>query len=80
MPEIRTRSSRRPASEKRSMRGWVFRRRRVLMGVIRVAKTLLYLWYIWRRFRDDLWPFYVGMTGVIDATRSASLGAGIPRH
>ena len=58
MPEIRKRSSRRPASRK-SVRGWFFRHRVVLKGVIGAAKALLYIWGIWHRFRDDLWPFYV---------------------
>lgn len=59
MPEIGKRSSRRPASEKKSLRGWFFRHRVVLRSVIGVAKALLYLWSIWHRFRDDLWPFYL---------------------
>ena len=78
MPDIRKRSSRRPASEKKSLRGWFFRRRVVLKGVIGVSKTLLCIWSIWHRFRDDLWPFYVRMTGHIDATRGASFDACVP--
>ena len=68
MPDIRKRSSRRPASGKKSLRGWFFRHRVVLTGVIGVGKALLYIWSIWHRFRDDLWPFYVRITGHIDAT------------
>ncbi len=59
MPEIRKRSSRRPASKKKSLRGWIFCHRKMLKGVIWFAKNLLYIWTIWHRFRDDLWPFYV---------------------
>lgn len=80
MPEIHKRSSRRPASKKKSLRGWLFRHRVVLKSVIGVAKTLLYLWSIWHRFRDDLWPFYLQTTRCIDATRGASSSASVSRH
>jgi len=59
MSEKRSRSSRRPASRKRTVRGWIFRRRQVLKVVIGVAKAILYIWSIWSRFKDDLWPFYL---------------------
>lgn len=58
MPEIRKRSSRRPASKNKSLRGRIFRHSAVLRGLLGVAKTLLYLWSIWHKFKDDLWPFY----------------------
>ena len=77
MPEVRKRSSRRPASEKKSLRGWLFRHRVVLRGVIWAAKALLHIWSIWNQFRDDLWPFYVRITGCINAKRGTSFGAGV---
>lgn len=80
MPEIRKCSSRRPASGKKGLRGWFFHHRVVLKGVIGVGKTLLYIWSIWHRIQDDLWPFYVRITGQKDATRSASFSACVSRH
>lgn len=80
MPEVRKRSSRRLASEKWSLRGWLLRHRVVLRGVIWAAKVLLHIWGIWHQFRDDLWPFYLRITGCINATRGTSFGAGVSRH
>jgi len=53
----RMRPSRRQASKK-SVRGWLFRHRGVLKGVMWVGKTAFALWNIWHKLKDDPWTFY----------------------
>lgn len=68
MTDRRKCSSRQPASEKQ--RTWMQKlcNRDVLMGVIGVARTLVSLYSLWQRFKDDLWPFYWRYGGINHAT------------
>lgn len=79
MPDFVKRSSRWLASKMRSLRGWVFRNRMTLRIVIGTARFLFHIWSILLRVGGDLWPFYVGVSGHRDATRSTAIGACVPR-